>query len=321
MHHTIARMHKFNKDFTPTKECYKKMQHYHINAKNKFAFYPMQQTPLLHLPTGLAYEQTRDDPFSEKGVNALKTLNQLYLFGTWRNTLGIYRLDDEIIKDSKAIPNDTPTSIFLNLPEWCVYLDIASARIAITQDGRSSHVKGFWAIYDLIEYNSTPKKAVNFIVDTDNDDDMYLPLPLILDDDMTVEQSLSYIDSKISDGGSNELIKALLPYLLWLCVAEPEITHRGGPLSRKDLDKPKYQTNKKTGVFIPPSEPFIYEVGSRLGGEVRKYQEQLDKTEPSHTNKKRPHIRRGHWHGYWHGTNQAKEFKLKWQPAIFVNGA
>lgn len=320
MHHTIARMHKFNKEFANAKECYKKMQHYHINAKNKFAFYPMQQTALLHLPTGIVYEQTKDDPFSEKGVNALKTLNQLYLFGTWRNTLGIYRLDDEIIKDSKAIPNDTPTSIFLNLPEWCVYLDIASARIAITQDGRSSHVKGFWAIYDLIEYNSTPKKAVNFIIDTDSDDDMYLPLPLILDDDMTVQQSLAYIDDKIGDKGSNELIKGLLPYLLWLCVAEPEIMYRGEPLSRKDLDKPKYQTNKKTGVFIPPSEPFIYEVGSRLGGEVRKYQQQLDKTEPSQTSKKRPHIRRGHWHGYWHGTNQAKEFKLKWQPAIFVNG-
>lgn len=320
MHHTIARMHKFNKEFANAKECYKKMQHEHINAKNKFAFYPMQQTPLLHLPTGLVYEQTRDDPFSEKGVNALKTLNQLYLFGTWRNTLGIYRLDDEIIKDSKAIPNDTPTSIFLNLPEWCVYLDIASARIAITQDGSSSHVKGFWAIYDLIDYGTQPHKVINFIIDIDSDDDMYLPLPLILDDDMTVQQSLAYIDDKIGDKGSNELIKGLLPYLLWLCVAEPEIMYRGEPLSRKDLDKPKYQTNKKTGVFIPPNEPFIYEVGSRLGGEVRKYQQQLDKTEPSHTSKKRPHIRRGHWHGYWHGTNQAKEFKLKWQPAIFVNG-
>ncbi|STY93797.1 hypothetical protein [Moraxella bovis] len=31
--------------------------------------------------------------------------------------------------------------------------------------------------------------------------------------------------------------------------------------------------------------------------------------------------RKGHWHGYWQGTGQAKEFKIRWQPAIFVRGA
>ncbi|MPX31764.1 hypothetical protein C0126_09205, partial [Moraxella catarrhalis] len=69
----------------------------------------------------------------------------------------------------------------------------------------------------------------------------------------------------------------------------------------------------------PPSEPFIYEVGSRLGGEIRHYQEQIEQGKHRQTSKKRPHIRRGHWHGHWHGTGQAKEFKIKWQPAIFVN--
>lgn len=319
MHHTIARMQKFNKEFTNAKACYKKMQQAYLASKNKFAFFPVQHASLLDMSTAIAYEQTRSDPFSEKGVNALKTLNQLYLFGTWRYTLGIYCLDDEIIKDSKAIPDDTPTSIFLNLPEWCVYLDIASAKIAITQDNKTRHIKGFWAVYDLIEYNSKPQKAINFIIDTDSDDDIYLPLTLILDDDMTVMQSLSYADNNIGDGGSNELIKILLPYLLWLCVAEPEIMHKGEPVSRANLDKPKYQTNKKTGVFIPPSEPFIYEVGSRLGGEIRHYQEQIEQGKHRQTSKKRPHIRRGHWHGHWHGTGQAKEFKIKWQPAIFVN--
>ena len=37
------------------------------------------------------------------------------------------------------------------------------------------------------------------------------------------------------------------------------------------------------------------------------------------SSRKRPHIRRGHWHGVWSGTGQNKEFKIYWQPAIFVN--
>ncbi|MPW54363.1 hypothetical protein C0142_07990, partial [Moraxella catarrhalis] len=75
MHRTIARMHKFNKEFTNAKECYKKMQQAYLASKNKFAFFPMQHASLLDMSTAIAYEQTRSDPFSEKGVNALKTLN------------------------------------------------------------------------------------------------------------------------------------------------------------------------------------------------------------------------------------------------------
>lgn len=319
-HHTIERMNKFNREFANAKDCYKKMQSSYLASKNKFAFFPMQHTTLLDVATAIRYQSSKDNPFSQDGIDALRILNRLYVFGTWRYTLGIYQLDEEIIKDSKSIPDDTPTSIFFNLPEWCVYVDIASANIATNQDGEVKHIKGFWACYDLIEINNIERKALNFIIDTDSDDDLYLPQSLFLDEDMTVEQSLAIFDEIAEENGSNDLIKGLLPYLLWLCVAEPDILHKNEPVNREHLTRQKYGVNKKTGTFIPPSEPFIYQIGSRLGGEVRKYQERLEQGEQTKkTSQKRPHIRRGHWHGHWHGTGQNKEFKLKWQPAIFVN--
>lgn len=313
MHHTITRMNQFNKSFENSKECYKKMQQHYLSKKDKRVFFPMQDVTMLDMVTSIQHQQGN--------LQALKTLCQLYLYGTWRNTLGIYQLDDEIIKDSKRLPDDTPTNIFMHLPEWCVYVDIASAMIAITDDGTSRHIKGFWAIYDKIEINNRTNYALNFIIDTDSDDDLYIPQPLLIDDDMTVEQSMAYMSSINGENDSDELIKGLLPFLLWLCVEQPDITHKNTPVSRDELTKPKYNVNKKTGAFVPPNEPKIYQIGARLGQKVREYQARLDEHNKT-TSQKRPHIRRGHWHGHWRGKrgSQAQEFIVKWQPAIFVNG-
>lgn len=318
-HHTIERMNKFNREFSSAKDCYKKMQLAYLASKNKNVFFPMQHTTALDMSLYLRYQATSDDPTSDEAIHILRTLNQLYLFGTWRNTLGIYRLDAEILKDCKALPDDTPTEIFFNLPEWCVYLDISQANIAITQDDQNRHVKGFWACYDVIEVNNLEHRALNFIIDTDSDDDLYLPQPLYLHADMTIEQSMQYFDSVLeSDESQSTLIKGLLPYLLWLCVAEPEITHRDEPIRRAELTRQKYSVNKKTGAFIPPDKPFLYEVGARLGGEIRKKQAEIEQGLSDGTRSMRPHIRRGHWHGYWKGTGQNRQFDVRWQPAIFV---
>lgn len=323
MHHTITRMNAFNKAFIDAKDCYKKMQTAYLASKDKRVFYPMQHTTVLHPATAVAYFTSKDNPYTPQAMNTLKTLNQLYLYGTWRYTLGIYQLDDEIIKDSKRLPDDTPTNIFMHLPDWCVYVDIASAMIAITDDDTSRHIKGFWAVYDKIEINNRTNYALNFIIETDSDDDLYIPQPLLIDDDMTVEQSMAYMQSINDENDSDELIKGLLPYLLWLCVEQPDVTHKNIPVSREQLTQPKYGINKKTGAFVPPNEPKIYQIGSRLGQKVREYQVLIDENE--HTAKphtKRPHIRRGHWHGHWRGKRGTAEqkFEVKWQPAIFVNG-
>lgn len=314
MHHTIARMNAFNKAFANAKDCYKKMQAWHLSNKPKHAFFPMQNTLTLDNGLAVAYE------LQGENEQLLSALSRLYLYGTWRNTLSIYQLNEEIIKDCKEIPDDTPTSIFFNLPDWCVYVDISAARIATTDDGVAKHLKGFWAIYDIVEMDGFSHDALNFIIDTDTDDNIYVPQTFILSSGQSVAEVLDYGASLFDDDTSNTLIKGLLPYLLWLCVAEPDITYKGLPVSREELTRPKHSINKKTGAFVTPSEPFIYQIGERLGSEVRRYQSIIDgeqKRNRPHT--KRPHIRRGHWHGYWQGTGQAKEFRVRWQPAVFVN--
>ena len=130
-------LNTFNKFFVSAKDCYKVMQQWYLANKPKHCYYPMQHTTTLHIPTAIAYEQSRGDEFSEQGKQALRTLDCLYLFGAWRNTLGVYVLDGEIAQDCKGLPDDTPTSIFYNLPEWCVYISANNLQIGVTDDDQT----------------------------------------------------------------------------------------------------------------------------------------------------------------------------------------
>lgn len=94
-----------------------------------------------------------------------------------------------------------------------------------------------------------------------------------------------------------------MPILLWLCVEDPDISDiKDRRIERDELFKPKYTIHKKTGAFVPPNNPTVFNLGKRLGAEIRQYEEQLqssDRDSPKGT--KRPHIRKGHLHGYWVG--------------------
>lgn len=83
------------------------------------------------------------------------------------------------------------------------------------------------------------------------------------------------------------LINRLLAMLLWLCVEQPDIIGANGePLP---TNQQRYKRHKVSGHFVPPDKPKIYNVGERLGGEIRQYRQQIAQHDPS----KRPHIRRG----------------------------
>lgn len=337
MHHAIAQMHAFNKEFPKAKDCYKQMQSWHIaQSKNKQVFFPMQRTLVLDPALMLEYQATAGDADSERGLSVMRKLNALYLFGAWRNTLGIYKLDDDIVNESakSPIPADTPASIFKNLPEWCVYIDLSSSdiRTRTTEAQESQKLMGFWAVFDYLEFEKYSSTTLNIVLDTNNPQDVYLPYALPLDDGLTVEEAVKRLQDTLTldtdDVFANAetlsvniaIIRQTLSFLLWLCVAEPDVTYKQEPVSREELTKPKFAKNKKTGAFIPPNEPFIYEIGSKLGGDIRSYQAKIDDDKKAiKSSRKRPHIRRGHWHGYWKGAGQAKEFFVKWQPAVFVN--
>lgn len=338
MEASFARMIKFNKEFADSKEIYRCQQAWHLKHKPNNGLFCPSNTVSDFAPTIIRARQcaalldNHDSALQHmlSRINFSDLLWGSHIFGAWRNTLAIYELDEDIANSSfnSPIPDETPISIFKRLPSWCLYVKYPKYLVGVKglpaefgEDTSDIHLDGFWATFDQL-YSPTKKThttsplSLNLtpnIVDGEGNPVWPLqPVELFIDDDSTVEERKD-ID--------HQLALDMLSSLLWLCAEEPDISNiTGEPVSRSELQSPKHTIHPKTKNFITPSAPTVYNIGKRLGGEIREMNDAIERDQATNRGKgKRPHIRRGHWHGYWRGTGQAKEFFVKWQPAVFVN--
>ena len=317
----FEKLQTFNKANPETKEVYRKMQAWQILHKPENGLfcpsaqlYSMSLQLMQAMASGIINKRSYAD-FTEQDMQTLQLFWGLHLFGAWRNTLGIYRIDKDILSDivKSTIPNDTPSSIFNRLPEWCVYVELPNDyNVNIATDANNSKLLGFWALFDYQIVNNKQRLALNLVPNleqsTNSTFDQYQPIQLFIDDNLTVEQSINDwyqqvynvnmdgITANIASNLDLKFAKTLLSILLFLCAEEPDISNIvGEPINKDQLHLPKYRVNKKTGVFIPPNRPIIYNIGKRLGGEIRTFNDKIAATDSRISNRKRPHIRRGHW--------------------------
>ena len=107
-------------------------------------------------------------------------------------------------------------------------------------------------------------------------------------------------------------VKPLLSLILYICSEKPE--YSGGIPSR-----PQPKRTKKGWRIFPPLKPKIIDVGMSIGDSLRaiSFGDDGDSSERSI----RPHIRRGHWHGYWIGKKDGEDRKFiyNWLSPIPVN--
>lgn len=330
----------FTRQYPEAKSMYKKMQKWQIeNNPPNGIFYPMRKIASDSdvIREGVMTGVVKALPIqlmNDQQLHYLRYMNGLMLFGAWRNTLGVYRIDSEIFEEiiKSPIPLATPVDIFKRLPEWCVYVEFPRP-----MNDTKQNFKGFWAYFSEVPNNKGSKQAaqLHFVLDFCEEGkpffDGYFTISLMVDEGLTVSEAIEnlsfmYEDEKEAQKDA-KLLCQLLPLLLWLCAEDPDITDFDGePVSNEELRKPKYGRNKKTGTFIPPNEPIIYNLGQRLGGEIRNFEEHIKSFDQEKEAKlkpaslKRPHVRRGHLHGYWCGSEN-KTFEVRWLKATFVNGS
>lgn len=347
---SIERMNHFHQNFSgDTKTTYKMMRAWHKEHQPKDGVFCTSEATVKCSPDleRAMREVARDymvskSLTSEKIPLAMALQFSLHLYGTWRNSLGIYTVDEDIAADlvKSPIPADTPSHIFARLPDWCVYIEMpTSEKNNVFGNDGDIQFLGFWAMLDAKPViNSIDILALSIIPNIFYPKEPsrfnYTPIQMAISESMTVMEAINEIDSidknaidALQEGVATreeaerkELLLQLLPTLLWLCAEEPDISNiKGEPISGSELRAPKYGVNKKTGDFVPPSQPTIFHLGKRLGGEIRTFQDKINNKDKSSATRKRPHIRRGHWHGVWKGTAQNKHFSVYWQPAVFVN--
>ncbi|WP_111861111.1 AcrVA2 family anti-CRISPR protein [Acinetobacter sp. CFCC 10889] len=333
----LDHLNAFTRQFTDAKDVFKNMQQWYVKNNPKSGlFVPSIElhglSPRLALAnaTGLLKGVTTINTLNDKQYEIIKFLWGLHLFGTWRNTMGVYRIDPDIAADliASPIPSDTPADIFSRLPEWCVYVEAPENSLSMStlENKESAVIRGFWALFDM----DNGHQVLNLVLNLDQEENSiyscYQPLTLIVDEDITVSDA---VDVALDKNGNlsllneeKKLVLHLLSLLLWLCAEEPDISNiKDEPIPRFPPNMPVSRIHKKSGAFVPPSQPIIYDIGKRLGGEIRSFKDQIERSGEIKSSRKRPHIRRGHWHGVWSGAEKSKEFKVYWQSAIFVNSA
>lgn len=253
-------------------------------------------------------------------LHATPDIGVLSALGIWRISQGIYRFDETLQKSLVESPltGEIPVEVLMRLPEWCIYVDTPEMQFL------EKELHGFYC--HLEEDANTKRVELRFVMDSEVGlfgFAMHLGAWTITESvDRAVKEAVKHIDSlgikppfddsmdAIQRLGAE--IRPLLSFLLYLCSEKPE--YQGGIPSF-----PKPKKTKNGWRLFPPDKPKIIEVGKSLGERLREYQAR--ESPPEGANKK-PHIRRGHWHGVWSGKKDGSEerkFNYNWLPPTGVN--
>lgn len=259
-----------------------------------------------------------------------------WMLGTWRMTLGIYRFDPDVYPAllESPVPNELPAETFERLPQWCVYVETPNLPADCSTCYNGIPIIGFWALLDWrVTDRPNPELCLTLYPHVENLDIknmLFAPAAtIVLRQGWDIAEALRFSYSNV--GGLFDPIQAAriatqvrplidrcLSLLLWLCSDEPDLSNvHGEPVS---VSNPAPRRVKKIDRLTPPAGPTVVHVASRIGGEIRE-SVRSHESDGAGIQRRKAHIRRAHWHGYWTGPRTGtREFKTRWQPPILVSG-
>ncbi len=253
-------------------------------------------------------------------------LQALAVAGTWRVTQDVVRFDETLYRALVETPvtGNLPSSTLTRLPAWCVYLETPG------MEAQGMPVAGVWAMLDHDKHTSDELRLFLF----DGETVGLFPVVLQLGDwpiEEAIERPVNMdmlgdllsperAEAAVSEAKQIACIPQILSLLLYLCTY-------GFP--RSDMvppERPAYPKPKKVKGgwrLFPAQKPTVRTVGESIGKRLRDAEAQELQVAPArelgtHASP-RPHIRRGHWHGFWHGPRDGeRQLKIRWLPPIAV---
>jgi len=243
----------------------------------------------------------------------------------WRTTQGIYRFDKTLAESlcDTDLSDKIPSNIFFGLPEWCVYIEIPEDLI------RDVNIPPFSGFFAFLEYDVNDSRSeIRFLLDIKETNELFqLILHLTPDSSITTgfnamigearkeARLLNVPDTAFDEKSIKTVLEKLLPFVLYLCTDQPDITGRKDYSNRL---RPRMIKIKNGLRMFPPDQHELWEVGLSIGRKIRAYQS--TGTGSSHDSPV-PHIRRAHWHTFLTGPRDSvtRGSILKWIPPIPVN--
>lgn len=249
-------------------------------------------------------------------------VGRLAAIGTWRYSQGVYRFDADFMAAlaDTLVVGDIPCEALFRLPEWSLYIETPG------QQWLGDELHGYWA---HLEYDvNAGRNELRLLLDTEQ---TLIPFPIHLGP-WTVTESVdraiaeskrqllaNKIDLPLADSPDNiqllaDSINPLISLLLYICSDAPEIDNEREPGTAPKRPKP---TKTRRGWRLFPAEkPRVWTLGRQIGQQLRTAAGDL--TQQTGRGVK-PHLRRGHWHGYWTGPRDGeRRFIYKWLMPIAI---
>lgn len=253
----------------------------------------------------------------------LNALTSHFLY-SWRATQGVYRVEHDLLREivSTELLGSIPSEVLLKMPEWCIYVETPNLEFTPANSNfETNKAHGFFALLDPDRETGEPWLSL-FI----DGFEAYELATIKLSSSLSISECVtatveiirkrnpSHLISSTQEKNLSNLMEPFLNILLFICSQASEL---GDALSKPELPKP---VKTKRGIrYFPPNEPKIWEVGVRIGAELKLAKDSISNNASNTNRSVRPHIRRAHWHGYWHGKlSEERYFKLKWIPPIAV---
>lgn len=284
----------------------------------------------------------RDIDFWNKNIHTPKTLCQASLMtyypgqfiktddphristlAAWRDSKEVFVVDP----DTEAALLETeydgtiPTDVLMRLPFYCFYVQTNSVRVL------DEKIDGFFVCLDTMD------KADDYclrIMTTKGGKFFYYILLCL--SEPTIEKSIDrilkgafeYCEDRNEAERLSHLFKEevsgvtrnIIQILLYILSANSDVNEN----KKKEVRRPGVVKDKATEIRV-------WDVGTRVGAAFRKTKKggstQSNSRDHGETVgiKKRPHIRRAHWHHFWTGKRDSDERKLivKWVPPTAIN--
>ncbi len=243
---------------------------------------------------------------------------------SWRATQGVYRVDTELLNEivSTELLGSIPSEVLVKMPEWCIYVETPNLEFTPANSIlETNKAHGFFALLDPDRETGEPWLSV-FIDGFEAYEMATIKLSPRLSISECVSATIEIIRkrnpshpiSPTQERNMSRLMEPFLNILLFICSQASEI---GDGHSKPKLPEP---VKTKRGIrYFPPNEPKIWDVGVRIGAALKLARHSTSNDSSDSNRSVRPHIRRAHWHGYWHGRlSEERYFKLKWIPPVAV---
>lgn len=253
-------------------------------------------------------------------------------------------LHDEVLDElwaSGDVDESIPTEVLAQLPYWAGYIPVAryveGRGVAHIGDetfemegGALVHGVLFALLWQHRAEHRGPEYGVCHLsldISTSRGTEMSIGMALPMDERTSIRgaliESVALDDRGMAQRATDALavptIGALFAraaqLVLYLCAANAE-ARIASPPERAAPPRPKTPQQDK---LFAPSQETVWAIGYRLGAAIRAAREAVRRAEASAPTGRtvRPHMRRGHWHGYRVGPGRTG-WKVIWLPPIPV---